>query len=110
MGEVATGGSGSGSKGGDTIEALPLLLKVPQIGRLASACSGPSLLGFGDIIVPGLLTGFAHTFDVLSGNKYRPYFISTFIGKRRCTPNFISMLSVLANNIDALYFKVIFWD
>lgn len=73
MVEVATGGSSG--------EALPLLLKFPrQHGH--SACMGVSysLLGYGDIIVPGFLVCFAHSFDIIRDDKYRPYFIITMIG------------------------------
>ena len=77
MVEVATGGSSG--------EELPLLLKVPQLSKdILSQCTSPkySLLGFGDIIVPGFLVCFAHSFDIYNGEtRRRPYFISTLIGK-----------------------------
>lgn len=80
MVEVATGVSGSGSK-----EQLPMLLLIPRIlANPASQCGGRevSLLGYGDIIVPGFLVCFAHGFDLQcsSYRKCRPYFIVSLIG------------------------------
>ncbi|CAG7733528.1 unnamed protein product [Allacma fusca] len=76
MVQVATGG-GSG-------ETLPLLLKVPSLDfNILSSCVGQrySMLGFGDIIVPGFLVCFAHSFDILNGDtRRRPYFITASIG------------------------------
>ncbi|ODN05274.1 Signal peptide peptidase-like 2B [Orchesella cincta] len=75
MVEVATGGNSG--------ESLPLLIKFPRT-RGPAPCRGEgsySLLGFGDIIVPGFLVCFAHSFDIIiRGDKRRPYFITTMIG------------------------------
>ncbi|XP_064469172.1 signal peptide peptidase-like 2A [Ornithodoros turicata] len=59
---IAQGASGSGS-----LEKLPVLLKVPHISnRAMSACLGGfSLLGYGDIVVPGLLLSYCRRFDLL---------------------------------------------
>ncbi|CAK8540517.1 unnamed protein product [Lathyrus sativus] len=41
-------------------ESIPMLLKFP---RLFDAWGGYDMIGFGDIIFPGLLVSFAHRFD-----------------------------------------------
>jgi signal peptide peptidase-like protein 2B len=77
MVEVATGG------GSESNERLPLLIMIPQLRTLRSVCSvrGYSLLGFGDIIIPGLLVCFANAFDVARGYARKPYFITAMLGK-----------------------------
>lgn len=74
MVDVATGG---GSKSG---ESLPMVLLVPRInGGDSTVCYLPySLLGFGDILVPGLLISFCYGFDLQIKSR-RIYFISTII-------------------------------
>ncbi|KAL5020142.1 hypothetical protein ScPMuIL_003034 [Solemya velum] len=74
MVDVATGGKSHSQ------EQLPMVFKVPRLGvSFLSVCPGSySLLGFGDIIVPGLLAGYNHAFDLrVTGRKI--YFISTVI-------------------------------
>jgi hypothetical protein len=75
MVEVATGG--------DTGEQLPMVLKVPHLGsNPLKVCWMPySMLGFGDILVPGLLLSYCHSFDLLMGTPYRLYWILTSVGK-----------------------------
>ena len=74
MVEVATGG--------DTGEQLPMVLKVPHLGsNPLKVCWMPySMLGFGDILVPGLLLSYCHSFDLLAGTPYRLYWILTSTG------------------------------
>lgn len=74
MVDVATGG---GSKSG---EMLPMVLKVPRITTSAlTVCQlSYSLLGFGDILVPGLLVSYCHGFD-LKVNSCRVYFIGSVL-------------------------------
>uniref|UniRef100_UPI00398EB179 signal peptide peptidase-like 2A isoform X6 n=1 Tax=Pristiophorus japonicus TaxID=55135 RepID=UPI00398EB179 len=70
MVEVAAGsGSGSGEK-------LPVVIRVPRlVPSVATLCGIPfSLLGFGDIIVPGLLVAYCRRFDVRT-NASSIYFI-----------------------------------
>jgi len=73
MVEVATG---NGSN-----EHLPMVIKVPKIIKsVLSLCERPySLLGFGDILLPGLFVAFCHNFDVIAKTKYRVYFVATSI-------------------------------
>jgi len=105
MVEVATGGSPGGDpssasspdgEGGDgsssTQESLPMLLRVDHLSIVGVNTSDPlevcyrdmrtysySLLGFGDILVPGLLVSYCHAFDLIHGIRGRLYFVSTSI-------------------------------
>ncbi|XP_055740154.1 signal peptide peptidase-like 2 isoform X2 [Salvelinus fontinalis] len=76
MGEVAAGPSDS-----STHEKLPMVLKVPRLSSSPLAlCDRPfSLLGFGDILVPGLLVAYCHRFDILMQSS-RFYFLACTIG------------------------------
>lgn len=56
--KVATGGS--------TGEAIPMLLKMP---RLNDALAGYSLLGLGDIALPGLFVSFVLRFDYMKRTR-----------------------------------------
>nr|XP_022308317.1 signal peptide peptidase-like 2B [Crassostrea virginica] len=60
--------------------SIPMVFKVPRLGGSPlNVCSLPySLLGFGDIVIPGLLISYNHRFDVRTGGK-RVYFIATVI-------------------------------
>ncbi|XP_077993393.1 signal peptide peptidase-like 2A [Glandiceps talaboti] len=74
MVQVATGGGGAK-------EQIPIVLKVPRFSVSPySVCDGLqySLLGFGDILVPGLLVAYGCRFDfkVQSG---KVYYIATAI-------------------------------
>ena len=73
MVEVATGRG--------SVEQLPMVIKVPKLIKTAmSICEQPySLLGFGDILLPGLFVAFCHNFDILAKTKYRIYFVATSI-------------------------------
>ncbi|XP_032726950.1 signal peptide peptidase-like 2C [Lontra canadensis] len=61
MVEVASGPTDSLSH-----ERLPMVLKVPRLSFSAlTLCDQPfSILGFGDIVVPGFLVAYCHRFDV----------------------------------------------
>ncbi|XP_051556409.1 signal peptide peptidase-like 2B isoform X2 [Myxocyprinus asiaticus] len=76
MVEVATGPSNSFSH-----EKLPMVLKVPRLNSSPLVlCDRPfSLLGFGDILVPGLLVAYCHRFDILMQTS-RIYFLACTIG------------------------------
>merc|ERR1711972_1035563 len=64
---------------------LPMVLKVPHLTAeklIPSVCNigvSYSLLGFGDILVPGLLISYCHAFDLLSGTPKKIYFTSVVI-------------------------------
>ncbi|MBZ3875819.1 Signal peptide peptidase-like 2B [Sciurus carolinensis] len=72
MVEVATGPSDSATR-----EKLPMVLKVPRLSASPLAlCDRPfSLLGFGDILVPGLLVAYCHRFG-LQAQSSRIYFVA----------------------------------
>jgi len=74
MVEVATGHSSD--------EQLPMVLRVPHLSTDPSrVCytNTYSLLGFGDILVPGLLLSYAHSYDLLAGIKYKLYWVITTV-------------------------------
>ncbi|XP_069914670.1 signal peptide peptidase-like 2B isoform X4 [Oryctolagus cuniculus] len=75
MVEVATGPADSA-----THEKLPMVLKVPRLNASPLAlCDRPfSLLGFGDILVPGLLVAYCHRFDI-QAQASRVYFVACTI-------------------------------
>jgi signal peptide peptidase-like protein 2B len=70
--DVATGGSST------TGEMLPMVFVIPRMDRSdSSLCGRPySLLGFGDVLVPGLLVSFCHGFD-LQVRSHRVYYVAT---------------------------------
>uniref|UniRef100_A0A8D0AW89 Signal peptide peptidase-like 2B n=1 Tax=Sander lucioperca TaxID=283035 RepID=A0A8D0AW89_SANLU len=75
MVEVAAGPSDASMH-----EKLPMVLKVPRLNSSPLAlCDRPfSLLGFGDILVPGLLVAYCHRFDILTQSS-RIYFVACTI-------------------------------
>ncbi|KAF7241564.1 Signal peptide peptidase-like 2A [Varanus komodoensis] len=91
MVEVATGPSENSEKSdGNLVEAsaersaphenLPVVIKVPKlIFSGTMLCQMPfSLLGYGDIVLPGLLVAYCHRFDIQTRSS-RVYFISCTI-------------------------------
>ena len=76
MVEVATGHSSD--------EQLPMVLRVPHLSSDPSRVCYVhtySLLGFGDILVPGLLLSYAHSYDLMAGIKYKLYWTITTVGQ-----------------------------
>ncbi|NXP43712.1 SPP2A protein, partial [Heliornis fulica] len=73
MVEVAAGPFGNSEK-------LPVVIRVPRLEYSASTlCDMPfSLLGFGDIIVPGLLVAYCRRFDVQTSSS-SVYYVSCTI-------------------------------
>uniref|UniRef100_A0A8C2G1T5 PA domain-containing protein n=1 Tax=Cyprinus carpio TaxID=7962 RepID=A0A8C2G1T5_CYPCA len=81
-------GPGAGGKVSETLEVpgdnsssyekLPVVMRIPQFSALAqNLCMMQfSILGYGDIIIPGLLVAYCHRFDVWMENSRRIYFIS----------------------------------
>ncbi|KAK6158208.1 hypothetical protein DH2020_005522 [Rehmannia glutinosa] len=64
-------GDGSGEDG------IPMLLKIP---RLFDPWGGYSIIGFGDILLPGLLVAFSLRYDLLANKSLRAgYFFWTMV-------------------------------
>ncbi|XP_009707930.1 PREDICTED: signal peptide peptidase-like 2A isoform X1 [Cariama cristata] len=91
MVEVAAGPFGNSEKNDGNLvevptersaphEKLPVVIRVPRLEYSASTlCDMPfSLLGFGDIIVPGLLVAYCRRFDVQTSSS-SVYYISCTI-------------------------------
>ncbi|XP_047622316.1 signal peptide peptidase-like 2A isoform X2 [Phacochoerus africanus] len=73
MVELAAGPFGNNEK-------LPVVIRVPKLAYFSvmSVCLMPvSVLGFGDIIVPGLLIAYCRRFDVQTGSSI--YYVSSTI-------------------------------
>uniref|UniRef100_A0A3Q3K384 PA domain-containing protein n=1 Tax=Monopterus albus TaxID=43700 RepID=A0A3Q3K384_MONAL len=62
-------------------EKLPVVMRVPRFSAWAQNLCGMqfSILGYGDIIVPGLLVAYCSRFDVLINSRKKIYFISCCI-------------------------------
>ncbi|XP_069181411.1 signal peptide peptidase-like 2B isoform X1 [Procambarus clarkii] len=73
------------AKGGASQEQLPMVLKVPnfayvEISNICQIMDNYNLLGFGDILIPGLLVSFVHSFDLQVGTPCRLYYLVNVIG------------------------------
>ncbi|XP_033903162.3 signal peptide peptidase-like 2A isoform X2 [Acipenser ruthenus] len=92
MVQVAAGPGATGEKrGGNMVEVpaeptvpyekLPIVMRVPRLSSPTQYLCGMefSLLGYGDIIVPGLLVAYCHRFDVWNNNSTKIYYISCTI-------------------------------
>ena len=65
--------------GGDQHWQLPMLLIVPAFHL--SPATGPVILGFGDILLPGLLGVYSRTFDLYHNlDTWQSYFWPTVVG------------------------------
>jgi len=60
-------------------EQLPMVLKVPHFSKDPCYSFTYSLLGFGDILVPGLLLSFCHGFDLMVGTPCKLYWLLSCI-------------------------------
>ncbi|KAM7406371.1 hypothetical protein PAMP_000750 [Pampus punctatissimus] len=62
-------------------EKLPVVMRVPRFLALAQNLCGMqfSILGYGDIIVPGLLVAYCSRFDVWINSSKKIYFLSCCI-------------------------------
>ena len=73
------------AKGGASQEQLPIVLKVPSFGNeitdICHSIDDYNLLGFGDILVPGLLVSFVFSFDLQIGTPRHLYYLVNVIGK-----------------------------
>lgn len=93
MEKAATGpqGSGGGGGGGGSAETLPVVFTVPRLLyplKLDTVCSDYldrpySLLGYGDVGIPGLLVMLCLRFDrqFHSTKRFRLYYCTVGIGK-----------------------------
>uniref|UniRef100_A0A7M4FBJ5 Signal peptide peptidase like 2A n=1 Tax=Crocodylus porosus TaxID=8502 RepID=A0A7M4FBJ5_CROPO len=92
MVEVAAGPFGNSEKNDGNLvevptersaphEKLPVVIRVPRLQFSAlTLCGMPfSLLGFGDIIVPGLLVAYCRRFDVQTRSSSSVYYVSCTI-------------------------------
>ncbi|XP_077570209.1 signal peptide peptidase-like 2A isoform X1 [Stigmatopora nigra] len=92
MVQVALGPDATGQKtGADMVEVpawpqtptetLPVLIRVPRLSAWNQNLCGMqfSILGFGDIIVPGLLVAYCSRFDVWINSTKKVYFCSCCI-------------------------------
>lgn len=72
------------AKGGSSQEQLPIVLKVPNFAKeITEVCTNIddyNLLGFGDILVPGLLIAFVFSFDLQVGTPKHVYYLVNVIG------------------------------
>ncbi|XP_067351442.1 signal peptide peptidase-like 2A isoform X2 [Channa argus] len=62
-------------------EKLPVVMRVPRFSAWAQNLCGMqfSILGYGDIIVPGLLVAYCSRFDVWTNSRKKIYFVSCCI-------------------------------
>uniref|UniRef100_UPI0037E82ED1 signal peptide peptidase-like 2A isoform X2 n=1 Tax=Semicossyphus pulcher TaxID=241346 RepID=UPI0037E82ED1 len=62
-------------------EKLPVVMRVPRFSAWAQNLCGMqfSILGYGDIIVPGLLVAYCSRFDVWINSRRKIYFLSCCI-------------------------------
>ncbi|XP_071346202.1 signal peptide peptidase-like 2A isoform X1 [Trachinotus anak] len=62
-------------------EKLPVVMRVPRFSAWAQNLCGMqfSILGYGDIIVPGLLVAYCSRFDVWINSRKKIYFVSCCI-------------------------------
>lgn len=62
-------------------DGIPMLLKIP---RMFDPWGGYSIIGFGDIILPGLLVAFALRFYSILLKFLHPYVVFTFCSLTSC--------------------------
>ncbi|CAF0735221.1 unnamed protein product [Didymodactylos carnosus] len=62
-------------------EVVPLLFSVPRITKYPDPCitSNDQKIGFGDIILPGILITYCKIFDIASNNRIHVYYIQSLI-------------------------------
>ena len=104
MEKAATGPQGSGG-GGGTAEILPVVFTVPRLLyplKLDTICSDYftrpySLLGYGDVGIPGLLVMLCLKFDrqQYSTKRFRLYYCTSGIGKCQVSTFYTVLFIVL---------------
>ncbi|MCO5551840.1 hypothetical protein L7F22_005344 [Adiantum nelumboides] len=66
------------ARGDKSGEGIPMLLKFP---RISDPWGGESLIGFGDIILPGLLISYCLRYDYMLKKSFQGgYFLYAFVG------------------------------
>lgn len=70
----------------DTSNKLPVVIIIPHLGKFKRLCSfyydySVSLLGLGDILIPGLSTNYAIIYDYAKYGRISIYFVINLIGK-----------------------------
>lgn len=100
MVEVASGPADSSSH-----ERLPMVLKVPRLGFSAfTLCDQPfSILGFGDIVVPGFLVAYCHRFDVQIQSRQVYYMACTVAYAVGLLVTFVAMVLMQMGQPALLY-------
>ncbi|XP_054926556.1 signal peptide peptidase-like 2B [Dermacentor andersoni] len=80
------------ARGGGSDEQIPMVMRVPHLSNEdIGACFGEySVLGFGDILIPGFLVAYVHSFDLIASQgclyyvtsvtAYGAGLVVTFIG------------------------------
>lgn len=69
----------------DTTNKLPVVIIIPHLGSFKRLCAyyydySVSLLGLGDILIPGLSTNYAIIYDYARCGRVSIYFIVNVIG------------------------------
>lgn len=100
MVEVASGPADSSSR-----ERLPMVLKVPRLSFSAlTLCDQPfSILGFGDIVVPGFLVAYCHRFDVQIQSRQVYYMACTVAYAVGLLVTFVAMVLMQMGQPALLY-------
>ncbi|XP_062848890.1 signal peptide peptidase-like 2 [Trichomycterus rosablanca] len=96
---------GVGPSNSSTNEKLPMVLKVPHLSFSSLVlCGEPFLiLGFGDILIPGLLVVYCHRFDVLVQSSHVYYLASTLGYSIGMVVTFVAVLLMNAAQPALLY-------
>ncbi|XP_021032588.1 signal peptide peptidase-like 2C isoform X1 [Mus caroli] len=100
MVEVASGPADSSSH-----ERLPMVLKVPRLSfSTLTLCDQPfSILGFGDIVVPGFLVAYCHRFDMQVQSRQVYYMACTVAYAVGLLVTFVAMILMQMGQPALLY-------
>lgn len=100
MVEVASGPADSSSH-----ERLPMVLKVPRLSfSVLTLCDKPfSILGFGDIVVPGFLVAYCHRFDMQIQSRQVYYMACTVAYAVGLLVTFVAMVLMQMGQPALLY-------
>ncbi|XP_042328612.1 signal peptide peptidase-like 2A isoform X2 [Sceloporus undulatus] len=89
----------------ESSEKLPVVMKVPRLAfSTAALCFLPfSLLGFGDIVVPGLLIAYCHRFDVQTSSSSVYFIFCTIAYAAGMLITFVSLILMKKGQPALLY-------